>query len=165
MNGLKKNILFFFTLFYAVAVSFAGQCVVMSVQVREGAVRDKPTFLGKVLTRLDYGHKVDILEEKAPWARISAADPEFEGWMHISALTTKEIKLKPGVSDAETGATGNELALAGKGFDESAEKKYQEDNPTVDFSWVDKMESFVVSQPQIQAFLAEGPMFQNEAAQ
>jgi len=164
MNGLKKIILFFFASFYAFAVSFAGQNVVMSVQVREGAVRDNPTFLGKVLTKLDYGHKVDILEEKAPWARISVADPELEGWMHVSALTTKEIKLKPGVSDAKTGATGNELALAGKGFDEATEKKYQKDNPTVDFSWVDKMEGFMVSQTEIQTFLAEGAMLQDEEA-
>jgi len=164
MNGLKKIILFFFACFYGVSLSFAGQSAVMSVQVREGAVRDSPTFLGKILTKLDYGQKVDILEEKAPWARISATEPELEGWMHTSALTTKEIKLKPGVSDAKTGASGNELALAGKGFDEATEKKYKEDNPDVDFSWVDKMEGFMVSQTQIQAFLAEGAMGQNEEA-
>ena len=165
MNALKKILLFFFISFFSVSVSFAGQSASMSVQVREGAVRDTPTFLGKILSKLDYGQKVEILEEKDPWARISVSDPELVGWMHTSALTTKEIKLKPGVSDAETGASGSELALAGKGFDEATEKKYQEENPDVDFSWVDKMECFMVSQTQIQAFLAEGAMGQNEEAQ
>lgn len=164
MKGLKRITLLFLFSFYAFAVSFAGQSTVMSVQVREGAVRENPTFLGKVLTKLGYGQKVDILEEKAPWTRISVADPELQGWMHTSALTTKEIKLKPGVSDVETGATENELALAGKGFDNEAEKKYQEDNPTVDFCWVDKMEGFKVSPLQIQTFLTDGALSQPEEA-
>ena len=164
MNGLKKILLFLLASFYAIAVSFAGQCVVMSVQVREGAVRETPTFLGKVLTKLDYGQKVDIVEEKAPWTKIAAVDLELEGWMHTSALTTREIKLKAGASDVETGATGDELALAGKGFDASAEKKYRKDNPDVDFAWVDKMEGFTVTPLQIQAFLTEDSMPENKEA-
>ena len=164
MNGLKRIIFFLLASFYACAVAFAGQSAVMSVQVREGTVRNTPTFLGKVLTKLDYGQKVNILEEKSPWAKISVTDQEQEGWMHTCALTTKEIKLKPGVSDVETGATVNEVALAGKGFDKVAEKKYQEDNPTVDFSWVNKMECFKVSQPQIQAFLTDGGVLEDKEA-
>ena len=66
MTGLKRIIFILLACFYACAVAFAVQSAVMSVQVREGAVRNNPTFLGKVLTKLDYGQKVNILEEKSP---------------------------------------------------------------------------------------------------
>jgi hypothetical protein len=164
MNVFKKSILLVLACFYAAAVSFAGQAAVFSVQVRKGSVRQTPTFLGEILFELDYGDKVKIVEEKASWAKIAAIDFAIDGWMHTSSLTDQEIELKAGVSDVETGASGRELALAGKGFDIWAEDKFKKENPAIDFSWVDKIETFKVSQQQIQAFLAEGEMLEQGAA-
>ncbi|MFC1837675.1 SH3 domain-containing protein [Thermodesulfobacteriota bacterium] len=164
MTGFKRIIFIVLACLYTFAVSFAGQSAVMSVQVREGAVRQTPSFLGQILDKLDYGCKVNILEENTDWIKIAAVDPSLEGWMHVSALTTKEIKLKAGETDVETGATGKELALAGKGFDFQAENKFKEDNPEVDFTWVDTMEGFTVTHQQIQAFLAEGSMLEHREA-
>jgi len=164
MNVLKKSILLVLVCFYAAAVSFAGQATIFSVQVRKGSVRQSPTFLGKILFELDYGDKVKIVEEKASWVNIAAIDFAIDGWMHTSALTDQKIELKPGVSDVETGASGRELALAGKGFDMWAEEKFKKDNPDIDFSWVDKTETFKVSQQQIQVFLAEGDLLEQEEA-
>jgi hypothetical protein len=38
------------------------------------------------------------------------------GWLHQSALTKKTISMKAGGQDVATAASGDELALAGKGF-------------------------------------------------
>jgi len=157
---MKRTIFIILICLFTLAAALADQADVMSVQVREGALRQAPTFLGKIIAKLAYGRRVNIIEEKSGWVRIATVEPEPElaGWMHTSALTTKKIELKAGDKDVETGASGDELALAGKGFDEATEKEYRKKNPDVDFTWVDKMESFTVSQNQIQDFITEGDL-------
>ena len=126
-----------------------------SVQVREGQLRDRPSFLGKKVAVVAYGDRVVQLEEKAGWMKVRGA-PGVEGWIHGSALTEKTIVLKAGEQDVATGASGDELALAGKGFNEEVEGKYRASNPNVDFTWIDRMETWKVTAEQAFAFLEAG---------
>jgi hypothetical protein len=128
----------------------------MSVQVKTGQVRSAPSFTGMIIQKLSYGEQVAVSEEKSSWVKVSMADKNTEGWMHSSALTHKKIVLKPGASDVEKTASGDEVALAGKGFNEEVEKNYRTGNKNLDYEGVDKMEKIVVSQPEIEKFLNEG---------
>jgi len=128
----------------------------MSVQVRKSQLRNQPSFLGKIITELAYGDKVTVQEEKKSWVRVSDPKQGKEGWMHMSALTTKEIVLKPNSKDVEKAASSDEIALAGKGFNEQVEEKFKQENKSIDFSWIDRMEKIVISQQEKQSFLREG---------
>jgi hypothetical protein len=128
----------------------------LSVQVREGQIRATPSFLGKMVAKAAYGDRVDLLEDRETWKRVSIPGGKLQGWMHTSALTTKRIVLKAGQADVQTGATRDELALAGKGFNEQVESAFKKENKNLDYTWINRMESLKISPEQMQSFLARG---------
>ena len=128
----------------------------MSVQVKNGAVRSTPSFLSKIIAKLNYGDQVVVTEEQSSWSKISLSGVYSHGWIHSSALTSKKIVIKPGAADVEKAASDDELTLAGRGFNAEVEKEFRTQNPDVDFSWIDRMEKLTVSQDQIQEFIKAG---------
>ncbi|MBW1766389.1 MAG: SH3 domain-containing protein [Deltaproteobacteria bacterium] len=136
--------------------AFAAGNKVLSVQVKEGHIRATPSFLGQILTKLSYGEQVEELIEKGDWVNVKLERNDSEGWMHISALSRKKIVLKPGVADVEQAASSDEIALAGKGFNEQVEGEFKAGNRDLDFTWINKMERIVISQYQMNSFLEEG---------
>lgn len=126
----------------------------MHVQVREGQVRERPSFLGNVAAVLDYGDRVQVLREQGPWRWVEADD--FAGWMHESALTRQRIKLAVGEEDAAGVATEQEIALAGKGFSQEVESEFRNRHTDINFEWVDRMETFEVETQRLIDFLQAG---------
>jgi SH3-like domain-containing protein len=141
----------------ALAAFAAGQKM-MSVQVNKGVVRLTPSFLGGVVTQLSYGDRVYVLEEKRSWTRIGLSENAAKGWIHSSALTPKIIVLKAGSENVQVAASSEEIALAGKGFNQQVESEFRAKNSNLDFTWIDRMETFVVSQKQMKQFLNEGEL-------
>jgi len=129
----------------------------MSVQVKQCLLRSKPTFLGKVVTSLDYGDRVNVDKEENSWVQVYP-EGKNTGWAHISALTEKEIILNPNSQEIKEAASNDEIALAGKGFNKQVEEKFRRDNKNIDFSWIDKMEKIVVSQNEILDFIKQGSL-------
>jgi len=125
-----------------------------SVQVRTGQLRERPSFLGKVTAEVSYGDRMTVLESRGPWTKVRNADGE--GWIHTSALTEKKVVLRSGDADARTSASGEELALAGKGFNDEVEAEFRQQNPDVDYAWVDRMETMVVTPSEAGDFLSAG---------
>jgi len=145
-------------LLVAVAAWAVGE--VMSIQVRSGALRSRPSFLGKVTTELQYGTQVTIKATRGPWIQVTDSQGNT-GWIHDSALTEKELELVAGDVTAESGATTDEIALAGKGFNSQIEEEYKKGQPGDGFKWVDKMEAMVISPEQAENFLAAGQVIPN----
>jgi Bacterial SH3 domain len=128
----------------------------LSVQVKEGELRATPSFLGRIVARVAYGDRVNVVENRGAWKKVSPSGGRSQGWMHTSALTTKRIALKAGQTNVQTGATQNELALAGKGFSEEVEAAFRKGNKNLDYTWINRMENFKVSPEQMQNFLVQG---------
>ena len=127
----------------------------MSVQVKDAPhYRDAP-FLGKVVTKLSYADQVTVEQEQHSWVKVSRSGQK-NGWIHISALSEKEIILNPNSEEIKEAASGEEIALAGKGFNKQVEEKFKQDNKNIDFTRVDKMEKMVISQTEIQNFISQG---------
>ena len=138
----------------------------MTVQVREGILRAAPSFLARPIGKLNYTDSVDVLSDRGGWFQVRAfAAAPLQGWIHGSALTSKTIVLAAGSKDAELAARSDEVALAGKGFNESVEASYRQTHQDLDFAWVDRMETFAVSQNQIQRFLKDGGVSPKGGAQ
>ncbi|MGD8367185.1 MAG: SH3 domain-containing protein [Desulfobacterales bacterium] len=125
-----------------------------SIQIKDGRLRAAPSFLGGIVGSVRYGDRVRVLERKGAWSRVAVGSNA--GWIHDSALTEKEIVLRAGAADVERAATTDELALAGKGFNSQVEERFRADHPGLDFSWVDRMETFRSSADEVRRFLKEG---------
>lgn len=128
----------------------------MSVQVMKGQLRKEPSFLSPVLRILSYTETVAVLSQKEDWMEIKADKDGISGWLHASALTAGKIVMDPGTEDVKKAVSSDEYALAGKGFSKEVEKGYKEKNPHMNFFWIDKMETFVVSHENMKTFLQEG---------
>ena len=129
-----------------------------SIIVKETQVRDKPSFTGKILGKLLYTDRVQILEVPAgsSWMKVRLAAKKLEGWVHISSLAKDEKPVvKAGAENAAAGASGSEVALAGKGFNPEVEAEYKKD-PTLNYAAVDAMEAYVAQPAALSAFMTQG---------
>ena len=136
----------------------------MSVQVKDAQLRDKPSFIGKVVGALAYGDRVEVQESQGAWARVGLPGGAA-GWIHTSALTSQKVVLSAGKDNAKVGASGDELALAGKGFNSDVEAQFKKTHKDIDFSVVDKMEKIKISSSEMQAFLKDGDVAPKGGAQ
>jgi uncharacterized protein YgiM (DUF1202 family) len=132
----------------------AGQKV-MSVQVKEGQLRATPSHLGKIVAKVSYGDRVTVSEERGDWKRVSLSGRKA-GWIHVSALTSKQIALRAGQGNVGSSVSRDEIALAGKGFSKEVEAQYRQSNRNLDYSWIDRMETIKVSPKQMDDFLVVG---------
>ena len=139
----------------AAMAAFAAAPATMSVQVKNGQLRASASFLGQVVAPLSYGDRVTVVESQGDWMKVTSPAGKT-GWVHNSALTKKQIQMKAGTQNAQTGASGDELALAGKGFNSDVEADFKAKNKNIDFSFVDKMEKIKVAPGEMQAFLKDG---------
>ncbi len=133
----------------------------MSVQVKTTPLRDTPSFIGKAGATLSYGDRVDVIDTQGPWNKVTASGG-LSGWVHSSALSTKKIVLKSGQETAQSKASSDELALAGKGFNSDVEGEFKKQHGNIDFSWIDKMEKMRISSGDTQSFLKEGGVVPRE---
>ena len=137
------------------AAALAAGPIAMSVQVKNGQLRETPSFLGKLIVPLNYGDRLQVIEQQGDWSKVTAPGGQT-GWIHTSALTKKKIAMSAGGQNAQTGASGDELALAGKGFNSTVEADFKAKNQNIDFTWVDKMEKIKVAPESMEQFLKEG---------
>jgi SH3-like domain-containing protein len=128
----------------------------MSVQVREGQLRAQPSFLAGLVATLAYGERVQTNAEQGAWRQVTSSQGA-SGWMHVSSLTAKRVVLQAGQGMAGGGASGEEMALAGKGFNKDVEADFAARNRGADFASVNKMEQgYRFSPQQLTAFVQEG---------
>jgi uncharacterized protein YgiM (DUF1202 family) len=128
----------------------------MSVQVKESEVRATPSFLGKIVAKVVYGDRVTVTGKSGSWTKVSLKGGTTQGWMHASALTTKRVVLSAGQTNVKSGTSQDELALAGKGFNDQVEASFMKQNKKLDYTWVNLMETFKVKPELMKTFLAQG---------
>lgn len=139
----------------AAAIAVAATASVMSVQVRKAELRDTPSYLGHIVSSLAYGEKVAVQSENGAWVQVTVNGQA--GWLHTSALTTKNITIKSGAG-AQTSASSGEMALAGKGFNSDVEAQFKANHKEIDFTWVDKMEKIRIPVSEIRDFTRDGKL-------
>ncbi len=144
----------------AVALAIAlVACAVMAktvtVKVKETKVRKDPKFYALVIATVSQGNKLETIEEKDAWLKVGLASGA-EGWLHESAVEVKRFDLTGGTGVSSEEATEDEVALAGKGFNEEVEREYRQERPELDYSAVDQLTKVAVSPASMERFLREG---------
>ena len=121
--------------------------------------------MGTIVADVSYGDRVEEVEIRNGWSKVKPESADPAGWIHGSALTQKKIILTAGQTDVDQMATSDEIALAGKGFNEQVEREMKERHPQLDYSAIDKMEKIVVSDDQMKQFLTKGRVIPREGVE
>jgi len=150
-----RRVAFLVVLLLTAMMAFGQASKQMSVTVKETQVRATPSYMGKILAVVKYGDRLTVLAEQNGWARVSLASGQ--GWVHLSALSAKQVALQAGSQNVSTGASSGEVALAGKGFNKEVEEQYKSET-SLDYTWVDRMGGFTVTPEQVLAFLEQGAL-------
>lgn len=127
----------------------------MNVQSEKAVVRATPGPFAASVATLGYGDPVTTLAEQGAWTQVKTA-AGVTGWTQTASLSKKAFKPKAGASNVGTTASGEELALAGKGFNSKVEGEYKAKNPNMDFRAIDQMEQFKVGEKEMVKFIEEG---------
>jgi hypothetical protein len=137
------------------AQSLVGKTMYVTAKTLE--VKSSTAFFADTLGSLAYGAPVSVLQEYGKWAQIRSSEPpEISGWISSASLTSKRI-----IVSSSTSASANEIALAGKGFNQEVENAYRQ-NGTLNYEAIDAMEAMHIPNRQLFAFLQEGRLARGE---
>ena len=125
----------------------------VSISVRSAQLRERASHLAPISGDLAYADQVEVLEVQGDFYRVSS--PAGEGWLHKSTVSEKEIVLDDSGRDAERAADDDEVALAGRGFNEQVEQQYRSDQG-LSFEGVDRMESRTRNDNILRDFVETG---------
>ena len=148
---MKKNVCFLFLLF-SISLCFAKVGDKMYVAVKSADLYSSNSFFAKKVSKLNYSDEVEVLKEDNNWIEIkSTKNAAKTGWINVDSLSKRKI-----ISSSFTAST-DELALAGKGFNEEIEKAYKKSGKT-DYKSVDIMENNSISSSELKEFISEGEL-------
>jgi SH3-like domain-containing protein len=156
---MKRLILFTVLGLVAAGAVFSQSLVgkTMYVTAKTIEVKSSTAFFSDTLGTLSYGAPVSILQEYGKWVQVKSSEPpELSGWVSAASLTSKRI-----ISGSSTSASANEIALAGKGFNQEVENVYRQ-NGTLNYEAVDAMEAISIPNRQLFSFLQEGRLARGE---
>jgi len=103
---------------------------------------------------LSYGAKVTQIKVEGNFTEVKSVDnPSLTGWLTTASLTSKQIV----AGSAASTTTAKEVALAGKGFSQEAEKTLSQ-KKDLNYADVDRTEAIVVRERDLKKFLEEGDL-------
>jgi hypothetical protein len=126
----------------------------ITVMVKESKLRATPASYAKPVGTVSYGQKLEVLESKDDWHRVTVAGTT--GWLHRSAVTTKKVDVGKSASVGTSKVSSDEVTLAGKGFNPQVESEYKKRHPGSNFAAVDEMEKLKVSEDEVRRFVEAG---------
>lgn len=111
-------------------------------------------------TEFVYGDQVIVEEMSGKKVLVHLSSNEsVSGWISTGSVTKK--KIVKSANGKTVRASSDELALAGKGFSETAENLFKADNPNLNFDQIDKIEKITVSEEDLDKFMEEGQLCSN----
>jgi hypothetical protein len=129
----------------------------MYVAAKTVELKSSTGFFASAKGTLAYGATVTVLQINGKWAEVrSATNSSLSGWTATANLSAKRI-----VSRATSGATADEVALAGKGFNQEIENSYKAKGK-LNYADVDRTEAQTVSKTVLQDFIVKGHLFQGD---
>lgn len=152
MKSLKKIFICLLVLF-AVSQTVYAKGTVKYVSSSNAVLREKASTSSKKAFIVSYASSVEVLQEKGKWSYVQlSSDSSKKGWITTNQLTKKKLSATSKVS-----ANAKEIALAGKGFSKNLELNLTK-GFSYDFSLVNKVEKFSVSEQEVIAFMKEGKL-------
>jgi len=124
----------------------------MFVAVNSAELRSGTGVFTSLVGTLSYGDRVTVLQTSGRFAEVrSDANHSLRGWTAEANLTSRQVV--PGAGGA---ATGREVAMAARGFNQEVEDSFRDQNRELNFADVDRVEAIRVDHDQLRRFLEEG---------
>jgi SH3-like domain-containing protein len=130
---------------------------VFVIKVKSTQLRKEPKFYSPVIATLHSGETVESIAVQESWYKVRT-QKGLIGWIHSCVVQKKGLGLLAMNKTLKTGATADEVALAGKGFNKQVEANYKKKNARINFAAVDKMLQQKFSMKKIQEFLKKGKL-------
>ena len=147
---MARFLLVFSIVFIGVTFTKAEDVKVLS---SVNAIREECRFFSPVKAKVNYNDEVSILNKKGDWNWVSFLD--VEGCIHNSAIAERKVALTNLDVSSDEVVSYNEISLAGKGF---FEELYMFTNPNTKFGTLEAIESFEVTDKQLEEFAVEGSL-------
>ena len=156
---MKRTMLLIF--FLVPALAFAGETV--KVKVQKTSLFEQPNFFSRTVATLQFGDQLEMEEAVKDWAKVKFG--QQKGYIHQSALTSTKVDVKTLFfsSSSSSGASQDEVALAGKGFTPEVEKNYGKTHPEMNYALVDEIERYSVDPNSLRSFIQGGGLKMSEA--
>lgn len=127
----------------------------VTVRVMSAKLMAGPKFIGKTVTEVSRGAHLAFQDKKSSWYQVQTSSGQT-GWIHSSAVVDKKVQLSTNAGGGGSGASQDEIELAGRGFTPEVENEYRSKHRDLDFSHVDKIEALKVDTEVVANFAAEG---------
>jgi hypothetical protein len=149
---MKRSIIVI--LFLLPALCLAGETV--KVKVQKTSLFERPDFFSRAVATLQFGDQLEMQEVVKDWAKVKLGDQK--GYVHQSALTSTKLDIKTLLfsSSSSSGASQDEVALAGKGFTPEVEKNYGKAHSELNYALVDEIERYSVDPNSLRSFIQRG---------
>jgi len=149
----KKIWILLLALCLMASVAFAATVKVIT---QEAVIRKDKRFFAPAVSRVPFGAELQEMERTGDWIRVEYKGNQ--GWIHVSAVHEQKFQLSSLVGGQAQEASGDEVALAGKGFTPEVEKAFRDKNPKMRYDLVNQVQSYKVDEQKLQAFLQAGSL-------
>jgi hypothetical protein len=141
--------------FAAAQVSTGGT---LYVSVRQVALKSSTGFFASTRGTLNYGDRVTVVRVNGRFVEVrSATNSSVTGWTASANLSARQV-----VAGNTSTATAREVALAGKGFNQEVEQSYRNQNRSLNYADVDRVEAVTVNETELRRFLEDGRLRMGE---
>lgn len=123
------------------------------VASKENAIRTECRFFAPVRTKVRLNDLLDTVSKEGDWLRVRFKGTS--GCIHKSAVDDKQVDVSS-LSGSRRSVSGDEVALAGKGFNPQVERSYKAKHPELNFQAIDRIEENSVSEEAIKKFIRAG---------
>jgi hypothetical protein len=121
------------------------------VAVKSVPLKTSTWFFAGTKGTLNYGDRVTVLQVNGKWVEVrSVTNSSLSGWTQSANMSAKQI-----VSGNTNTASAQEIALAGKGFNQEVEDTYKAKG-NLNYADVDRTEAITVSEAELLRFIEEG---------
>jgi hypothetical protein len=161
--GYSKSARYLLALGLALALLVPALCwgEVLKVSQPNQSLYPDPDFSSTPVGTVPVGAELNVERQAGDWYKV-----EYDGktgWINRQAFPAPAAAPKFSLGGLLTGTpvkqtSGDEVALAGKGFTPEVESGYRAKHPEMNFAQVDKIESFKVDPATLQAFITEGDL-------
>ncbi len=146
----------FISLFIIIATSVSLHAETVTVITKQSAIRESCRFFSPVKATVHYNDVLEIISKEGEWYKVKFE--AVQGCIHKSSIEKKSISLSNLVGSEKQSTSGDEVALAGKGFNPQVEAAYQKENPSLNFRAVDRVESYDTSESKLIQFIQSGKL-------
>jgi hypothetical protein len=125
---------------------------------KENAVRENCRFFAPVKAKVQYNEAVEIISREGDWLRVRYRG--ISGCIHKCAIEERRFTFSGFDSRKTQSASGDEVALAGKGFNLQVEQSFSNKHPELNFPMINMIESYRVSEDDVKKFMMNGGLNQ-----